>query len=147
HNHAGVLLHNHARRRIRAGRDFELILADDAAGASEELRLAFERVSQRILAEQLSDLDSGLGLGISRLIMTKFKFLRTAEESPRWDVSDDEAPRFSSQAAPLVLAASASANSVEVFGPEKFVAAEPAESSAVEHNDVDASLNSVTHGY
>ena len=80
HNQAGVLLHNHARRRVQAGHDFEMVLADEAAVAGKELRLAFERVSQRILAEQLCDLDSSIGLSVSRLVITKFKLLQSTAE-------------------------------------------------------------------
>ena len=54
HNQAWVLLRNHARRRVQAGHDFEMVLAESCR-CSKELRVAFERVSQRILAEQLCD--------------------------------------------------------------------------------------------
>src|SRR5262249_46755634 len=53
HNHGRAILNNHAKRRISAGRDFELILADGAPAVASELRNSFERVSQRVVAEQL----------------------------------------------------------------------------------------------
>lgn len=80
HNHAGALLQNHSRHRVRAGHDFELVIADDAATASTELRFAFERVAQRVLAEQLCDLDGATGMNTSRLIAAKFKLGHIAEQ-------------------------------------------------------------------
>ena len=116
HNHAGALLQNHSRHRVRAGHDFELVIADDAATASSELRYAFERVAQRVLAEQLCDLDSAIGLSVSRLIMAKFKLEQTAEANrPANETSDPIHLRK-----PLSLAASASA-SPEVLPAEDFV--------------------------
>ena len=40
HNHARVLLHEHSRRRVLAGRDFELILTNEAAAAADYFREA-----------------------------------------------------------------------------------------------------------
>ncbi|HSD47352.1 MAG TPA: hypothetical protein VLB87_12060, partial [Pyrinomonadaceae bacterium] len=57
HREAGVLLQNHLRRRVSGGQDFEMIVADDAATAGRELESALERVSQRVVAEQLCVLD------------------------------------------------------------------------------------------
>lgn len=127
HNQAGVLLHNHARHRVRAGQNFELILADEAAVAGEELRHAFERVSQRVLAEQLCDLDSALGLSISQLIITKFKLLPPAEEVDHQHLSGVSASGFPSRR-PLSLAAHATANHVEVLDLEEFISPEPSDS-------------------
>ncbi|HKR23118.1 MAG TPA: hypothetical protein VJS17_11015, partial [Pyrinomonadaceae bacterium] len=76
HREAGVLLQNHSRRRVSGGQDFEMILADDAATAGRELEAALERVSQRVVAEQLCVLDNSIGLSVSRLVLTKFNLLR-----------------------------------------------------------------------
>ncbi|MGI8898736.1 MAG: hypothetical protein ACR2IB_10120 [Pyrinomonadaceae bacterium] len=131
HNQAGVLLHNHARRRVQAGHDFEMVLADEAAVAGRELRLAFERVSQRILAEQLCDLDSSIGLSISRLIITKFKLLQsTAEDVGNQNPSSESAPEFLHPKRPLTLAAHASVNARSVFTPEEVLPPEATESFA-----------------
>lgn len=136
HNQAGVLLHNHARRRVQAGHDFEMVLADEAAVAGKELRLAFERVSQRILAEQLCDLDSSIGLSISRLIITKFKLLKsTAEEVGNQNLSSGSAPEFLHPKRPLTLAAYASVNARSVFTPEEVIPPETTESFAGEDAD------------
>jgi hypothetical protein len=135
HNEAGVLLHNHARRRVQAGHDFEMVLADEAAVAGQELRLAFERVSQRILAEQLCDLDSSIGLSISRLIITKFKLLKsTAEEVGNQGLSSGSVPEFLQPKRPLTLAASASVNA-SVFTPEEAMPPETTEGLAGDNED------------
>src|SRR5829696_694515 len=105
HKEAAVLLQNHSRRRVSGGQDFEMILADHAATAGRELEAALERVSQRVIAEQLCVLDNSLGLSVSRLVMTKFNLLRTrvVETSP--EVVTETEPEFSVPAAPLTLAA------------------------------------------
>jgi hypothetical protein len=95
HREAGVLLQNHSRRRVSGGQDFEMILADDAATAGRELEAALERVSQRVVAEQLCVLDNSLGLSVSRLVLTKFNLLRAraVETSPQ--VVTESGPEFS----------------------------------------------------
>lgn len=105
HREAGMLLQNHSRRRISGGQDFEMILADDAATAGRELEAALERVSQRVVAEQLCVLDNNMGLSVSRLVVTKFNLLRArvAETTPEVDTE----PEFSVPSAPLTLAARA----------------------------------------
>ena len=136
HSQAGVLLHNHARRRVQAGHDFEMVLADEAAVAGKELRLAFERVSQRILAEQLCDLDSSIGLSISRLIITKFKLLQsTAEEVGNQNHSRGVAVEFSRPQRPLTLAAHASVNSGSMLATEGVITPETSESFAGDNED------------
>jgi hypothetical protein len=110
HNQAQVLLFNHSRRRILAGRDFELVLADGAASAGRELRDAFERVTQRVVAEQVCDLDSSLGLNVSRLIITKFSLLRKTENVEHLNLASQSRPEFTSPLRPLTLAAHASGN-------------------------------------
>jgi hypothetical protein len=127
HNQAAVLLHNHARHRVRSGQNFELILADEAAVAGHELGHAFERVSQRIIAEQLCKLDSGLGLSVSQLIIEKFKLLDETEAVsqevfvgvPEYDPSNER--RL------LSMAAHASAQGGEVIDVEEFLTTEPSD--------------------
>lgn len=135
HNQAGVLLHNHARRRLQAGHDFEMVLADEAAVAGKELRLAFERVSQRILAEQLCDLDSSIGLSVSRLIITKFKLLQSTEEVGKQDSSSESAPEFLHPRRPLTLAAYASVNARSVSTPEDVIQPDTTDSVAGDNAD------------
>ena len=104
HREAGVLLQNHSRRRVSGGQDFEMILADDAATAGHELEAALERVSQRVVAEQLCVLDNSLGLSVSRLVLTKFNLLRARAVETSPEVVPDREPEFS---VPLALAARA----------------------------------------
>ena len=103
HKEAGVLLQNHSRRRVSSGQDFEMIIADDVATAGRELEAALERVSQRVVAEQLCVLDGSVGFSVSRLVLTKFQLLRAAAPSVAEVVTESE-PSF---AAPLTLAAHA----------------------------------------
>jgi hypothetical protein len=107
HREAGVLLQNHSRRRVSGGQDFEMILADDAATAGRELEAALERVSQRVVAEQLCVLDNSLGLSVSRLVLTKFNLLRARAVDTSPEVLTESEPEFSVPAAPLTLAAHA----------------------------------------
>ena len=116
HNQAGVLLNNHARHRVRAGRDFELVLADDVETAGKELREAFERVSQRIVAEQLCDLDTSIGLNLSSLVLTKFKLLKKSDET---DTETHVDNAFFSPPLPLTLPAAAPTNGGHVPPPEE----------------------------
>ena len=105
HREAGVLLQNHSRRRVSGGQDFEMILADDAATAGRELEAALERVSQRVVAEQLCVLDNSMGLSVSRLVLTKFNLLREQETETSPEVVTESEPEFSVPVAPLTLAA------------------------------------------
>lgn len=114
HKEAGVLLQNHSRRRVSGGQDFEMIIADDAATAGRELEVALERVSQRVVAEQLCVLDNSIGFSVSRLVLTKFRLLRAAGPKDAEIVSDTE-PMFETPGAPLVLAANASSEHPEPF--------------------------------
>ncbi|MDT4952371.1 MAG: hypothetical protein QOJ02_509 [Acidobacteriota bacterium] len=68
-------LREHARRRARGGSDVEVILIE-GVDASEELRRAFERVSQRALAGELSALDASLGLSMGFIVATRFKLMQ-----------------------------------------------------------------------
>src|ERR1044072_416422 len=113
HREAGVLLQNHSRRRVSSGQDFEMIVADDAASAGRELEQAFERVSQRVVAEQLCVLDGNIGFSVSRLVLTKFQ-LRRATAPKDAEVVTETEPEFV-PSAPLTLAAHASGSNGEVF--------------------------------
>ena len=115
HKEAAVLLQNHARRHISAGHDFEMILARDVASAGRELERALERVSQRVIAEQLCVLDNSLGLNVSRLVLTKFQFPRRVEEAKTPDVVDNTDSTYSPTEPKLALAAYASMDFREVF--------------------------------
>jgi hypothetical protein len=104
HREAGVLLQNHARRRVSGGQDFEMIIADEVATVGRELEQALERVSQRVVAEQLCVLDSSMGFSVSRLMLTKFQLLRTAAPTEPEVVTEAE-PEIAVQSTPLSLAA------------------------------------------
>lgn len=115
HRHAEMLLNNHARQRDRSGHDFELIVADDAATATEELRQAFHRVFSRLLDEQLCDLDGLLGLSARRLILTKFKLAsRVVEPEVVHSYSEPADERQ-----PLALSAHASAGARGTYSTEE----------------------------
>ncbi|HUE80867.1 MAG TPA: hypothetical protein VMM84_02055 [Pyrinomonadaceae bacterium] len=129
HNHAVTMLHNHARRRlVVAGRDFELLLADGSASATRELEQAFERVSHRVIAEQVCDLDNSIGLSMSHLIIRKFRMGQFEDNSNAPRLADGESAEDSSNPKPLALAAHASGQAGEVgvnpeltLEPESFV--------------------------
>jgi hypothetical protein len=72
---ARARLREHARRRARVGSDVEVILIE-GVDAAEELSRAFERVSQRSLASELSVLDASLGLSVGFIIATRFKLMQ-----------------------------------------------------------------------
>src|ERR1044071_5114725 len=93
HKEAGVLLQNHSRRRVSGGQDFEMIIADDVATAGQELQQALERVSQRVVAEQLCVLDGNIGFSVSRLVLTKFQLRRVATPKEAEVVTETE-PEF-----------------------------------------------------
>lgn len=109
HKEAGVLLQNHSRRRVSGGQDFEMIVADDAATAGRELEAALERVSRRVVAEQLCVLDGSIGFSVSRLVLTKFQLLHTKAPKEAEVVTEPE-PEFEPPSAPLTLAAHAEFN-------------------------------------
>jgi hypothetical protein len=70
-------LREHARRRLRGGSEVEVILVE-GVDATAELRLAFERVSQKALAGELSALDTSLGLSVGFIIATRFRLMQHA---------------------------------------------------------------------
>jgi len=108
HREAGVLLQNHSRRRVSGGQDFEMIIADDAGTAGRELASALQRVSQRVVAEQLCVLDNSIGLSVSRLVLKKFQYLAT--DNLKRETEPE--PVFVEPTAALTLAAGASASEV-----------------------------------
>lgn len=110
HREAGVLLQNHLRRRVSGGQDFEMIVADDAATAGRELEGALERVSQRVVAEQLCVLDNSIGLSVSRLVLKKFQLSRRTETAYQEDEVSEAEPEIIVTGPPLSLAAGASMN-------------------------------------
>jgi hypothetical protein len=71
-----VRLREHARRRARSGSEVEVILAEGMDAAATELQHAFDRVSQRALAEELSALDSSLGFSVGYMIATRFRLMQ-----------------------------------------------------------------------
>jgi hypothetical protein len=109
HREAGVLLQNHSRRRVSGGQDFEMIIADDAATAGRELASALERVSQRVVAEQLCVLDNSIGLSVSRLVLKKFQYL-AADKIDSTEAEPEVV--FVEPTAALTLAAGASGGDV-----------------------------------
>jgi len=147
HKEAGVLLQNHARRHISGGQDFEMILADEVASAGRELESALERVSQRVIAEQLCVLDNSLGLNVSRLVLTKFQLPRHLEEATPRDAVDDPASTYSPTRPHLALAAHASMDTREVFdiGPVSSIDVTPEEVLDLEPKP--QTDNAVTHLY
>lgn len=149
HNHAGMLLDNHSRRRTRAGQDFEMILADDATTAGEELRRGFERVSQRVLTEHLCPLDSSLGLSMSRVMATKFKMQRAKENSWQSGASMEVAENLTPFRPPLTLAANASGGSHSIVSEEVRYTDIDVSNAAEDQGDetVSGSLDSATQGY
>jgi hypothetical protein len=147
HNQAQVLLLNHSRSRVVGGRDFELVLADGPASAGKELRSAFERVSQRVVAEQVCDLDSSIGLSVSRVIITKFNLLRNPEAVEPRNLSSQAAPGWSYPAPPLTLAAHASANSGESLYAGELTSSDLTGGAPDERiEDPETHLNPETHG-
>ena len=73
---ARLRLRDHTRRRARGHSETEAILIEGMDTASTELQLAFERVSQRALAEELYGLDASLGLSVGHMIATRFRLMR-----------------------------------------------------------------------
>jgi len=114
HREAGMLLRNHSRRRVSGGQDFEMILANDVATAGRELQNAVERVSQRIIGDQLCVLDGSLGLSVSRMVLTKFQLLATKEPAAEPMISVDMETEYAAPRPPLSLAAHAAMNAGDV---------------------------------
>ena len=92
-----------------------MILAGDVATAKNELEAALERVSQRVIAEQLCVLDNSIGLNVSRLVLTKFELSQSVAEAKIEDAVDHPLETYSASRPPLALAAYAAMSSGEVF--------------------------------
>ena len=73
---ARIRLREHARRRARGGSEVEVLLVEGVNSAINELQHAFERVSQRALAEELCALDGALGFSIGQMIGTRFRLMQ-----------------------------------------------------------------------
>jgi len=73
------------------------------------LESALERVSQRVVAEQLCVLDNSIGVSVSRLVLKKFQFLRTTDETDNFVHADESESVFVEPSAPLTLVAGAGA--------------------------------------
>jgi hypothetical protein len=76
HNEGRMSLLRFAKELERGGNDFEMIIAEGVRAVESELERAFERVSQRVLNEQLCELDASIGLSIAQLVTTRFRMLR-----------------------------------------------------------------------
>jgi hypothetical protein len=76
HNEGRMSLLRFAKQLERGGNDFEMIIAEGVRAVEAELQRAFERVSQRVLTEQLCELDASIGLSIAHLVATRFQMLR-----------------------------------------------------------------------
>lgn len=72
-----VRLRDHARRRARSGIETEVIIVEGVEAVAGELQHAFERVSQRALAGELSELDASLGLSAGYMIATRFRLMQS----------------------------------------------------------------------
>ncbi len=90
-----------------------MIIADDVAAAGRELEQALERVSQRVVAEQLCVLDGNIGFSVSRLVLTRFQLRRAATPKDAEVVTESEAEFVPS--APLTLAAHAAGSNGDVY--------------------------------
>ena len=73
-----VRLREHTRRQARGGSDIEVILVEGVDAAVTELHYAFERVSQKALADELFVLDSSLGMSAGHLLATRFQLMQRA---------------------------------------------------------------------
>ena len=76
HDDARTRLREHARRRSRSETLVEVLLIEGVETAAGELQQAFERVSARAVAEELSSLDSSLGLSVGHLLTTRFRLMQ-----------------------------------------------------------------------
>ncbi|HEX8495396.1 MAG TPA: hypothetical protein VF658_21465 [Pyrinomonadaceae bacterium] len=81
HNESRTHLLNYANRLARGGREFNLMILDGAGASEAALKSAFERVSQKVMAEQLCELDASLGFSVTRLITARFELLHKSEDN------------------------------------------------------------------
>lgn len=76
---ARTRLREHARRRARSSNEVEVLLIESLEAVAGELQHAFERVSNRALAEELSALNSSLGLSVGHMLTTRFRLMNRSE--------------------------------------------------------------------
>jgi hypothetical protein len=76
---ARTRLREHARRRSRSGSEVEVLLIEGVETAAGELQQAFERVSNRALAEELSALDASLGMSVGHMLTTRFRLMQHSD--------------------------------------------------------------------
>jgi hypothetical protein len=76
---ARTRLREHARRRSRSGSLVEVLMIETVETASVELQQAFERVSLRAVAEELSALDASLGLSVGQMLAARFRLMRRSD--------------------------------------------------------------------
>jgi hypothetical protein len=81
YNEGRVSLLNFAKRLERGGNDFEMIIAEGVGAVVAELERAFNRVSQKVLAEQLCELDASAGFNVARFITTRFQMQQDSDAS------------------------------------------------------------------
>jgi hypothetical protein len=77
---ARTRLREHARRRSRSGSEVEVLLIEGLEAVGFELQQAFERVSKRTLAEELSALDACLGFSVGHMLTTRFRLRQHAPD-------------------------------------------------------------------
>jgi hypothetical protein len=85
---ARARLREHARRRSHGENLFEVLLIEGVETVATELRGAFERVSERRLAEELSALDSSLGLSVGHMVVTRFRLMQRSGALEDLTISD-----------------------------------------------------------
>ncbi|MFN2454382.1 MAG: hypothetical protein ABR577_09190 [Pyrinomonadaceae bacterium] len=73
HEDARLRLRDGARRRAQEGSGFELMFVEGLEQAATELDHAFERVSQRRLADELYALDRDLGMSVGYIVAARFQ--------------------------------------------------------------------------
>jgi hypothetical protein len=81
HKESRINLQGFAKRLLRGGNDFELIIAEGVGAVAAELRDAFERASRQALTEQLCELDSDFGMDVAHFIATRFQILHDARHA------------------------------------------------------------------
>lgn len=77
---ARARLREHAKRRSRTESLIEVLLIEGVETAANDLQQAFERVSSRTLAEELSALDPSLGLSVGHLLTTRFRMMQHSDD-------------------------------------------------------------------
>ncbi len=79
HDEARGRWREYARRVAHAGNEQEIIFVEGLETATAELRAAFARVTERVLAEELWELDQSLGFSAGRMLAARFHLLRPAK--------------------------------------------------------------------